>query len=355
MSEHPLVAHEPFLGRDARAGDWQDLARGTFRVAVERLASGDGEGAAALLRVAVLEAEELHEVYAAWPEQVLGWLRARAVTTQDADRLDTALDRLRRLVGDEACDGFEAGWQEYVRLTGEAARGCAAGAPGAAAAVERTRAHWQRVHDGAVDRLYGLLDVAVRLHGEDHLREVWDLLMAQWYVAHEQRLDTRHQPWPESARQLRVAILDGFHAHLTGPGRLGDVELLEDDDRWGFRFAPCGSGGRSLTDEPDHPGRPGPPYGFAVTTRPHDWAWNTVGVCAYCVHCCLLNELVPVERLGYPTRVVEPPVWPADGANPRCTWWVYKDPALVPDAVYHRLGRERPAATAPSGQGGPDE
>jgi hypothetical protein len=286
---------------------------------------------------------------------VLGWLRDRAVTPDDADRLADALARLRDVVGDAACDGFEAGWQEYERLTAQAAEACTVGAPDAGAAVERTRAHWQHVHDGAVDRLYGLLDVAVRLHGEDCLRAVWDLLMADWYDAHERRLDTRRQPWPESARQLRVAVLDGFHAHLTGPGRLGDVELLEEDDRWGFRFAPCGSGGRSLTDEPGHPGRPGPPYGFAVTTRPHDWAWNTVGVCAYCVHCCLLNELVPVERLGYPTRVVEPPVWPADGADPRCTWWVYKDPALVPDAVYGRLGRERPAGTAGTLEGGPDE
>ena len=88
--------------------------------------------------------------------------------------------------------------------------------------------------------------------------------------------------------------------------------------------------------------RPGPPYGFAVTTEPHDWAWNKVGVCAYCVHCCLLNELTPIDRLGYPTRVIDPPVWPDDRADPTCTWWVYKDPSLVPDAVYRRVGRERP-------------
>ena len=341
-SSGDVVGHMPFLGRQARLGSWEELAVGTFRAARARLAAGDGAAAAELLAVAVLEAEELHDVYGRWPAEVLRWLEAL-----DSPRgaLDAELARLRTVVGDEAMDGFEDGWTEYVRRTEDASDASRAGDPRATLMVEDTRAHWQHVHDLAVDRLYGLLDVAVRLAGEDRLREVWDLLMADWYDAHEQRLDLENQPWAESARQLRFAILDGFHAHLTGPGRQGDVELLEDEDRWGFRFAPCGSGGRTLTEDPDRPALPGPPYGFAVTTEKHDWAWNTVGICAYCVHCCLLNELVPIERLGYPTRVIDPPVWPSDGADPRCTWWVYKDPRRVPDDVFRRVGRER----APSG------
>jgi hypothetical protein len=167
--------------------------------------------------------------------------------------------------------------------------------------------------------------------------------MGDWYDAHEQRLDVRLQDWSESTRQLQMAILDGFHGHLTGPDRLGDVEIIEEEDRRGFRFAPCGSGGRTMSDAASVGGaRPGSPYNMAVTTEPHDWAWNTVGVCAYCVHCCLLNELTPIDRLGYPLRVIDPPVWPDDRANPTCTWWVYKDPSLVPDEVYRRVGRERP-------------
>lgn len=86
-----------------------------------------------------------------------------------------------------------------------------------------------------------------------------------------------------------------------------------------------------------------PPFGFTIMKEKHDWAWNTVGVCGYCVHCCLLNELTPIDRIGYPTRVIDPPVWPDDRANPQCTWWVYKDPSLVPDEVYERVGRTRPA------------
>ncbi len=332
------VAYEDFLGRDARSGDWSELARGTYSVVFEEIEAGRPESAVRLLDVTLLEAGELHEIYGHWTDDVLAWLRAR-----DAEGLDADVAQLRGLLGDRAFDGFEEGWQSYCTLTKAGAAAILAGAPDAAERVEAARASWQGTHDDAVDVLYGVLDIAVRREGEACLREIWDLLLRDWYDAHERRLDVRLQDWSESARQLGMATLDGFHAHLSGPDRLGDVEFIEEEDRVGYRFAPCGSGGRTMSDAASDGGaRPGPPYGFAVTTEPHDWAWNTVGVCVYCVHCCLLNELTPIDRLGYPTRVIDPPVWPDDRANPTCTWWVYKDPSLVPDAVYRRVGRERP-------------
>ncbi len=332
------VAYEDFLGRDARSGDWSELARGTYSVVLEEIEQGRPESAARLLDVTLLEAGELHEIYGHWTDDVLAWLRAR-----DAEGLDADVAKLRGLLGDWAFDGFEEGWQSYCTLTKAGAAAILAGASDAAERVEAARASWQGTHDDAVDVLYGVLDIAVRREGEKCLRDIWDLLLRDWYDAHARRLDVRLQDWAESARQLRMAILDGFHAHLSGPDRLGDIGFIEEEDRWGYRFAPCGSGGRTMSDATSDGGaRPGPPYGFAVTTEKHDWAWNTVGVCLYCVHCCLLNELTPIDRLGYPTRVIDPPVWPDDRADPTCTWWVYKDPSLIPDAVYRRVGRERP-------------
>ncbi len=83
-----------------------------------------------------------------------------------------------------------------------------------------------------------------------------------------------------------------------------------------------------------------PPYNYAVTEGKYDWAWNTEGICLYCVHCCQLQEREPIRRLGYPVRVVDPPVWPAEGSK-KCTWYVYKDPALVPEAAYERVGAKK--------------
>jgi hypothetical protein len=96
--------------------------------------------------------------------------------------------------------------------------------------------------------------------------------------------------------------------------------------------------------------RAGAPFGFAVTTERHDWAWNTIGICSYCVHCCQLNEVMPIDRLGYPTRVIDPPVWSPSQPATTCTWWVYRDPADVPDHVYHRVGRD--PSRRPSRHGG---
>jgi hypothetical protein len=94
-----------------------------------------------------------------------------------------------------------------------------------------------------------------------------------------------------------------------------------------LRFAPCGSGGRIRAGQ-----------AFGVTQRRYDWAWNETGVCHYCVHCCVLQQLSPIRRLGYPARVVDPPLQPGD----RCTWTVYRDPSLVPDEAYRRVGQRKP-------------
>jgi hypothetical protein len=330
--------HEPFLGRVTRAGTWDDLARGTYRVVLDAVGNGDWELVLELLPVTVLEAEELHEVYGGWPDRIVAWLRQADV---DAGLLAAELARVRQVVDGGREPRWEAAWQRYVDLTEEAVACARRREPEeTAAAVLAARDHWRDNHDRAVDRVYGLLDVGVRLLGEECLPRLWDHLMSEWYDDHCARLDVASQPWSESARQLGIAIVDGFHAHLTGVDRLGDVEYLEEEDRFGFRFAPCGSGGRVMrADTTDGSPRMEDPYGFSVTTAPHDWSFGSAGVCSYCVHCCLLNMTTPMDRLGYPTRVIEPPLWPAAREGGTCTWWVYRDPSLVPDEVYQRVGR----------------
>lgn len=345
-NEAPVVAYEPSLGRVARTGSWEQLAKGTFRSATEQLAAGDGIAAAELVEVAILEADELRDIYQRWPEATAGWIRDRGVPAAD---VDAATAHLSALIGEQAMGGIHAGWPEFTAAVAEAAAACRVHGPGAAAKIDRARAVWQGIHDRAVDRVSGLIDIAVRLVGEDSLGQLWDFLMDDWYDIHARRYDLAHQPWSESAHQLMIAIVDGFHAHLTGTDRQGDIEIIEEPDRIGFRFAPCGSGGRSLDGRiTDDSPRAGAPFGFAVTTEPHDWAWNTVGICSYCVHCCQLNELMPIDRLGYPTRVIDAPTWNPGAPVTTCTWWVYRDPADVPDRIYHRVGRDpsrRPGPT----------
>jgi hypothetical protein len=343
------VGYEPSLGRTARTGSWEQQAKGTFRSAAEHLAAGNADAAADLIEVAVLEADELRDVYERWPAATADWIRGRGVPAAD---IDAAISRLGTLVGEQAMAGIQVEWPRFTAAVQTAAAACRRRAAGAADAIEYARTTWQGIHDRAVDRVAGLIDVAVRLVGEDGLGDLWDFLMADWYDVHTRRYALDNQPWSDSAHQLMIAIVDGFHAHLTGTGRQGDIEILHEPTRIGFRFAPCGSGGRSL-DGRISGGAPrsGEPYHFAVTTQPHDWAWNTIGICSYCVHCCQLNEVMPIDRLGYPTRVIDAPTWTPDAPVTSCTWWVYRDPADIPDRIYRRIGRDparRPARnTAP--------
>lgn len=328
---------EAFLGRDARAGSWEELSRGTYRVILEALDSGEWHVAEELLPVTILEAEELHGIYGVWPRQIAQFLLAEGAV---ADEADAGRRRLWTAIGDGTEPDWEGAWQRYLEHTATAASLAAVRDEGTREAVLRAHETWRAAHDQAVDLVYGLVDLCFRLLGEGSVPRVWDHLMSPWYDDHATRLSTANQPWSESARQLKLAIVDGFHAHLSGTDRLGDVELITEPGRTGFRFAPCGSGGRVLRDDTTG-GRPRveEPFAFSVTTEPHDWSFGEAGVCTYCVHCCLLNMTMPMDRLGYPTRVIEPPTWPDAREGGTCTWWVYDDPSLVPDSVYERVGR----------------
>lgn len=351
-----VVRFDETLSQPTRVGTWQELAVGTYQAIQDAIEAAAWGEAAELIRVCVEEARELREIFAVWPGEIAEWILAQGVDQTD---LVTAADRLNDLLLAEYGQRYDIDpeWVAYLRATEDAAQACERRqAAELGRLVEVARSGWQRVHDFYVDMIYGLLDCVVRLCGEDRLGEVWDHLMRDWYDDHVRRLDVRNQPWAESTRQLMTAIVHGFHGHLSGADRRGGTTYLEESDRVGFRFEPCGSGGRAIRDDTTD-GRPRPeaPFALAVTTRPHDWSWKTTGVQAYCVHCCLLNMVVPIDRLGYPTRVVEPPTWPGARDGGACTWWIYKDPALVPDDVYARVGRTRPGADAvaeSTGQGG---
>lgn len=332
-----VVAFEPSLGRVARTGSWEELAKGTFRTAKERAEAGDWDAATALLDVSVTEAEELRDVYERWPTTTQEWVLGQGVAV---GAIEAAIARLTDLIGAQAMAGIEIDWPSFTGAVGDAVNACRADQQNASAAIDHAHAVWQGVHDRAVDRVSGLIDIAVTAVGEDKLGELWDVLLDDWYALHEQRYALSNQPWSTSAHQLMIAIVDGFHAHLSGTGRQGDIEIIDEPTRIGFRFAPCGSGGRSLDARiTDGAPRAGAPFGYAVTTEAHDWAWSTVGICSYCVHCCLLNEVMPIDRLGYPTRVIDAPTWNPDDPVTTCTWWVYRDPADIPDHIYRRVGR----------------
>ena len=258
-------------------------------------------------------------------------------------------------------------WRAYESAVEDFAAACAAAGAGAGAgetataldAYQAAVANWRQAHDGGCDRLYRYADLCAKHLGEDRVEDFWDELMAGFYDSRD-RFDVDRAPWRDSFEILAVDTTETFRGHLSGPGRLGDIEIVEEADRIVFRFSPCGTGGRTFVDGvddgpgagdegPGHPGdgADGAPR-FGVTTRPHDWSWGKAGVCLYCVHCCQLQERIPIRRFGYPLRVVDPPLWPQGRGEGRCTWTIYKDPSQIPAEAYERVGETKPAVLGSS-------
>lgn len=339
-ADRPLVDH-PAIGAKVRAGGYADHAASTYALAKAAADEGRGADAAELARYTVQEALEAYELFTAWCREIPAFIASRGVAAgviaADAARL-ASLSAGR---DGSAFDG-DAGWARYRRLVDDFAAGAEAGR-GDPEVLEQAREVWRDTHDRLCDGVYFWIDAAARHLGEEVTGELWDVLMQPMYDYYV-RYDTDVHPWARSFDLLMHYALEGLRGHLTGPGRTGSIEVTEEEDRWALRFDPCGSGGRTLRDDPDTGLGPRmeAPWNLGVTTKEHDWSWKKKGVCLYCVHCCQLNERMPIRRFGYPTRVVEPPVWPESRGGTKCTWYIYKDPSLVPEEVYRRVGAVKP-------------
>jgi hypothetical protein len=313
-----LVEWAP-AGRAVRGGAWREQAVSTLDLIEAALAEGRRDEAAQLGRHLVVEAQEIHDLYTDW-SRALPEILAREGVPEDF--LAECSQRLVRLTGAEDPAGD---WDRFVGLIGRFTDSCKESS-GHAERLSQAVEAWRQAHDRHRDLVAGWIDVAVSRLGEERLGEVWRELMADGIEAYR-RYDPCHTPWAESFPFVVQTAIEGMHGHLGGPLGRGEVAVEEHDDRVELEFAPCGSGGRLRAAER-----------FGVTRKRYDWAWNEEGVCHYCVHCCVLMQLEPIDRFGFPVRVIDPPVRPGE----RCRWTAYRDPADVPEAAYERVGREKP-------------
>jgi hypothetical protein len=329
----PLVFHSG-VGHAIRRGSWKEHERSTYDLCIDAIAEGRWDDAKSLADYTIVEALEPHEVYRDWLPQIRRFIVSRNISaaTLEADEA-AVLDAVRWPDG-TAFDA-DAGWQEFRARVARTVRCCEArDGAGARENLEASRRAWLETHDRKCDWVQGLVAIAAARLGEGCIGELWDELMAPMFESYD-RYDTDTSPWTTSAETLMQVTAEALRAHLSGPDRRGTIMFVEESERVGFRFAPCGSGGRNFdaTTFRDTP----------LTSAPHDWAWNMKGVCLYCAHCCALSERNPIARFGYPARVVEPPFRDGDATRTTCTWWIYKDPKKVPEAVYARTGNRKPA------------
>jgi hypothetical protein len=295
------------------------------------------------------EAKVCHNVYQVWTEGFMIWLAEQGVA---ADELQAERRRLDQLLAFPDGTPFEplARWARIGELAGALAaelRGMALDASQGRARLDELRESWRQLHDRWVDLMSGLLTFIARRFGESAIGDCYREVLAPFLRERYGPYDVRERPYEETVDRNLYLALEAMRAHLCGPERLGNMELTEHEDRWVIAFDPCGSGGRGQRgDEIEGtPSRSQPPYEFGVTQEEHDWAWNEKGVCYYCAHCCLTNELWSVEQWGVPVRVTDSPLHPDEtlGADPKpCTWTIYKSADAVPEEAYHRIGQSKP-------------
>jgi hypothetical protein len=327
------------IGKRVRDEPWPMQAVSTVRRIEEALEASQLEIAAQLVDYFMEEAKICHNVYQTWTDGFDRWIRARGVSEVD---FNAERHRLAELLQFKAGAPFDPmlRWRELSAEAGTLAHGLRGGALTDQAArdgVERLRSGWQGLHDRWVDLQAGLMTFIARRFGEkaigDCYREVLRDHLAQRYGP----FDLRRQPYEETIERNLYFALEAMRGHLSGPGRRGDLSVTETEDSWVISFDPCGSGGRQ--------GRGHGAEEFGFTTERHDWAWNEIGVCYYCAHCCMVNELWAVEQWGAPIRVTDSPLHPREtsGASPKpCTWTIYKSFDAIPETAYTRLGLSKP-------------
>jgi hypothetical protein len=350
----------PALGRRVRLGSWEDQKISTYRKIREAVEQGRWDDAAELGNYFVDEAKVCFAIYRQWIPDLSAFLAENGVSRQELQTVHAEIVAKLDLPGGRPWDPFRQ-WHEFVMQVEEFV--ALVHREESAAALEQLDAlkeTWRRCHDRDVDHTYGLMSEIVKRLGEESIGAMWDKVLLPLFTWRYEKFDIDKFAWEEGLETLMLVACEAMRGHLVGPERTGDFELIETEDRYILRFDPCGSGGRTIRGDwiEGTPARMEPPYNWTVSQEEHTWNHNTKGVCHYCTHCIRLMEELPMDRFGYPVRVIDPPTYPDTNPDPnvrqKCQWQMFKDPTQVPEEYYERVGRKRPEAFGSKALGAPE-
>lgn len=348
------VIHNERLGRLIRSGGWDELAVGTPRLVMRALDEGDMKTARVLADFMYQEMETVFSIYSMWFPDTLKCLADMGMPSDEVAREHLLI---RQKLSQWHRNVLRPREEVLADLRTAVDTITADGVADRKAALDAAVELWRDLHDSEVDQLSGLFNLVIRRHGEPALREMYEgWVIGSWFARRYQRFDVSKIDWDEAAWLLTYLAFEGMHGHLSGPDRDGTFDYVEDDEKVTISFTPCGSGGRSMAGE-RRDGLPplrDPAIGWPELQEAHDFTWNEKGICAYCAHCCVLHENLPIAAFGYPVRVTDPPKAPLTGES-RCRWTVYKNVRDIPEWAYTRVGAKKPPAHAPLGSAGREE
>ncbi len=354
------IEYVPALGRRARLGSWEDQKISTYRKIREAIEEARWDDAAELCNYFVDEAKVCFAIYRQWIPDLNGFLAENGVSAADLDAVNAEIVAKLDLPDGRPWDPFRQ-WHDFVTQVEQfVALVHREQGPAALEQLDRLKETWRQCHDRDVDHTYGLMSEIVKRLGESAIGPMWDKVLLPLFTWRYEKFDIDKHAWAEGLERLMLVACEAMRGHLVGPERTGDFELIETEDRYILRFDPCGSGGRTIRGDwiEGTPARMEPPYNWTVSQEEHTWNHNTKGVCHYCTHCIRLMEEWPMDRFGYPVRVIDPPTYPDTDRDPavrqKCQWQMFKDPTKVPEEYYERVGRKRPSAFGSSAMGAPD-
>jgi hypothetical protein len=333
------------LGRQIRTDDAPALGDATYRLLIDAIQQEEWTQVRQLSEYFFQELNTIRKVYVDWCRDMVTWFSERhgkhdlwliEQTTspwyearyQNVMGLD-ATDLFRRLIVNESSEALLSRVaSELLSTIGRRER------EASASRTEDLRSQAQLLHDIYTDWCWSIMTCVSRMYGEEEVAKLIRDTVIPWFKA---RYDRYFALPGEDRLQLTV---EGMRGHLCGPGRLGDVEVSDEGNRWIISFDPCGSGGRMRRGDPlkGDPPRTDAPYNFGVSSRPHDWTWGQTGVCYYCAHCAIVNEQLAIDTYGDPIRVTD---YPRDPNHP-CRWIIYKNVEDIPEEYYTRVGRRKP-------------
>lgn len=338
------------LGRRVRMGAWEDQKVSTYRRILEALDEGRWDEAAKLESYFVDEAQVCFAIYRQWIPDVRSFLSSRGVDPAIIQARDEQAVAVAQLPDGSPWDPRRQ-WDRFLSDIQAATAATYRQRPDEAKALMATaKETWRRCHDRDVDHVYGLMSLVKEQLGEPAIREMYDAILLPLFAWRYAKFDIDKHPWDEALEVLMLVACEAMRGHLVGPERTGDMELIEYEDRYVLRFDPCGSGQRTIRGDwvEGTPARMEQPYGWTVIEGKHPWTHFKSGVCHYCAHCIVLMEEMPIDRFGYPVRVIDPPTYPDTDRDAtvrqKCQWTMYKDPTAVPEEVYALTGRTKPKA-----------
>jgi hypothetical protein len=135
----------------------------------------------------------------------------------------------------------------------------------------------------------------------------------------------RYYPWMTEWLETTAGVEESLQRFSEAfRGLFFDFTITEEPDRYVMKLDLCFTGGKLRRTR-----------NIGTTKKAYPWSWSKSGVSYYCTHCCVFQEIIPIEIRGYPICVTEYPDRPEDP----CVKFFYKKPEFIPDEYFTRVGK----------------